>query len=119
MDDVCTLIKRRTPTFDEVGNEIHEMEEREVFCQVYGITRSEFYQAAVSNLAPELTIRLSDYMDYHGEDLVRYKCQLYSVIRTYRDRGSMQNRRGGGYYEMDPNAIELIVGRKLGNVEEQ
>lgn len=111
MDSVCTLIKKTGSTFDEYGNEIETLQEREVFCQVFGVTRSEFYSAATVDLSPELTIRLTDFADYEDEKLVKHDGQLYSVIRTYRDRGSWH--RGGG--SMDTNAIELICERKIGN----
>lgn len=110
MDSVCKLIKEDTTGRDKYGNPQVAETAREVFCQVYGITRSEFYSAATADLHPELTIRLSDFMDYEGEDLVEHEGVRYSVIRTYRDSGSMH--RGG---IMDPNGIELICGRRIGN----
>lgn len=115
MDDVCTLIKETAGGYDQYGNPTGETEEREVMCQVYGVTRSEFYSAATVNLHPEYTIVLSDFADYDGEKKLRYNGALYSVIRTYRDRGSMQHSRGGNYVEQAPNAIELVVGRKIGD----
>lgn len=110
MDNTCILIKKVTRGFDKYGNPLEETREREVFCQVFGVNRSEFYSAATVDLNPELTIRLSDFMDYEDEKLVRLDGRLYSVIRTYRDSGSLH--RGGN---MNPNAIELIVERKIGN----
>lgn len=115
MDDVITLIKETTTDYDQYGNEIQLTEEREVMCQIYGVTRTEFYSAATNNLHPEITARLSDYADYEGETLVRYNDVLYSVIRTYRDRGSFQQARAGNYERFDPNAIELILERKIGD----
>lgn len=110
MDAVCTLIKETVTGRDKYGNPIVEKCEREVFCQAFGITRSEFYAAAVADLQPELTIRLSEADDYEGEDTVEYEGVRYSVIRTYRDSGSFH--RGGG---MPLNAIELVVGRTIGD----
>lgn len=110
MDDVITLVKESTVSYDKYGNEIRESSERQVFCQIHGITRTEFYSAATANLRPEITARLSEAADYEGETLVRYNDVLYSVIRTYRDRGSMQQYGG-----MSPNAIELVLERKIGN----
>lgn len=111
MDSECTLIKVVNSTFDESGNEIATTEERTVMCQVFSVTRNEFYSAATVDLSPDLTIRLTDYADYEGEKLLRYNGELYSVIRTYRDRGSW-HRSGGA---MDINAIELVCARKIGN----
>ena len=108
MDDVAILIKRTDAGYDEDMNPVYEEDERQVFCQVYGITRSEFYAAAVADLHPEIVLRLSDFMDYNGEDLVKYHDVVYTVIRTYRDRSG--SARG-----MDQNALELVLARKVGN----
>lgn len=115
MDDVITLIKESEITYDDVGNEIRQQTEREVFCQIFGVTRSEFYSAATVNLQPELTAMLSDFADYEGETLARYNGVLYSIIRTYRDVGSMGHRTR--LSQNNPNAIELVLERKIGNGE--
>lgn len=109
MDDVIYLINEDVVSYDDNGNEIIDPEGRMVFCQIYGVTRNEFYQAAQVNLQPEITVRLSSFMDYAGEKLARYQGQLYSVVRTYRDRGS-------GRSGMNFDAIELTLERKTGNV---
>ncbi len=103
VDDVITLIHESEPTYDEYGNETHTQTERELFCQVHGVTRNEFYAAATIDMHPELTVTLSDYLDYAGEKLARYHGTLYSIVRTYRGRGQALN------------AIELILERRLGN----
>lgn len=108
MDDVLTLIKDGAISYDEYGNEVKAQTERDVFCQIFSVTRNEFYAAATANLHPEITARLSDFTEYEGETLARYDGVLYSVIRTYRDRGSFHH---GG----TPNAIELVLERKIGN----
>ena len=105
MDDVITLIKEKVTGHDQYGNEIREEYRREVFCQVFSITRNEFYSAATANLHPELTVRLSDFMDYEGEKLALYAGSFYSIIRTYRDQGPSAAF----------NAIELILQRKVGD----
>lgn len=114
MDDVITLIKETVTGHDQHGNEIIETTERELMCQIYGITRQEFYSAAVADLHPEITARLADFMDYEGESLARYNGVLYSVIRTYRDRGSV-GRRYNSSILGDLNSIELILQRKVGD----
>lgn len=112
MDDVITLITETITGYDDNGNPQVTTTEREVFCRVYGITRSEFYQAAAVGLQPELTVRLSDYKDYEGEKTARYSGDLYSIIRTYRDSGSL---RGGGGLNL--GGIELILERRIGDEE--
>lgn len=104
MDDVCRLIKEEL-TYDAYGRPVTVKTTREVFCKVGGITRSEFYAAAAAGITPEITITLSDFMDYEGEKLVEYDGQIYSIIRTYQN----SDRTG--------NAIELIVERKVGTME--
>lgn len=103
MDDVITLIQESAPTYDQYGNETHNRKERRLFCRVSGITRSEFYAAATVDMHPELTVTLSDYLDYEGEKLARYHGKLYSVVRSYRGRGQALN------------AIELVLERRMGN----
>ncbi|MBR3231369.1 MAG: hypothetical protein IKF75_01695 [Lachnospiraceae bacterium] len=113
MDDVITLITEEVTGCDDNGNEILSRSARDVLCRVYGVTRSEFYQAAAVDLQPELTIRLSDFQDYAGEKLARFHGELYTIIRTYRDSGSFC---GGG---LGLNGIELILQRRIGDEEEE
>lgn len=110
MDDVITLISEQVTDHDEHGNPIVTQTERDVMCRVYGVTRTEFYNASTINLHPEWTVRLSDFADYRGEKIVRYRGILYSVIRTFRDSGSFHKGAGLG-----PNEIELVIERKIGN----
>jgi len=112
MDDVITLIAETVTGYDSVGNEIIETTERDLMCQVYGVTRNEFYAAAAVDYRPEITVRLSDFADYQGEKNARYKGELYTIIRTYRDAGSFHH--GGG---LGPNAIELILQHRIGDQE--
>ena len=114
MDSVITLIGEQVTSYDDEGNKNTSESKREVFCQIFGVTRSEFYAAATANLHPELTARLSDFEDYQGEKLAEYDGVLYSIIRVYRDRGSLGHRSGGS--QMGPNAVELVLERKIGNV---
>lgn len=111
MDDTITLITEEVIGCDDYGNERIRRTERDVLCRVYGVTRSEFYQAAAVDLQPELTIRLSDFQDYAGEKLARFHNELYTIIRTYRDSGSF---RGGG---LGLNGIELVLQRRIGDEE--
>lgn len=112
IDAVCTLIGEGETTLDKYLNENTTETEREVFCQVSGVVRNEFYQAATAGLRPEWTIRLSDFAEYQGEKKVRYDGEVFSVLRTYRDDGSFH--RGTG---MRPNELELIIGHKIGTAE--
>ena len=101
MYDVCNLVKE-TISPDDYGRQITTRTSRQVYCQVYGVTQSEFYAAAAAGLNPELKIRLSMFRDYEGEKLVEYDGQMYSVIRVYRNSESIGD------------AIELTLERKAG-----
>ena len=112
MDDMITLIAETVTGYDEYGNEIIQRTERDLMCQIYGVTRSEFYAAAAVDMQPEVTVRLSDFDDYEGEKTARWNGEIYTVIRTYRDSGSFQHGSG-----LAPNGIELILQRRIGDEE--
>lgn len=57
--------------------------EREVFCEVDSVTRSEYYSAKSAGLSPEYVFTISNLADYHGEKLLKYNGVRYSVIRAY------------------------------------
>lgn len=74
---------------DDRGNEVTECEFRDVFCKVKSITRTEFYQAAVTDYKPSIAFEIADYFDYNNERIILYNGEKYEVIRTYRaDVGS-------------------------------
>lgn len=105
MDDVIKLISS-TFTLDEVGNQIPSLSERQVFCQVQAVGRAEFYSAAQLDLHPEYVFVLSNFRDYGGEKLAKYKDwtgteKVYGIIRTYRPK--------------DSDAIELTAQERIGN----
>ena len=88
MDDVIKLVKPVYKT-DEYLNQIPETIEREVFCQVKSVGRSEFYSAAQADLHPEYVFVISHYKDYQGEKFIRYTDwmdneRVFYVTRTYR-----------------------------------
>lgn len=88
MDDVIKLI-RSTYTFDADGNQVEQTSERQVFCKVSSVSRTEFYQAAQNNLQPSYVFEISHYRDYHGEKELRYTDwtgaeKRFTIIRTYR-----------------------------------
>ena len=112
MDDAITLIAETVTGYDENGNEITQRTERELMCQVFGVTRNEFYAAAVADFRPDIVVRLSDVADYNGEAQARYHGEEYTIIRTYRDAGSFH--RGGG---LGPNGIELTLQHRIGDRE--
>lgn len=83
MYDSVAILKRYTePTYDEYGNEHHEIEAVEVFVQPRSVYNSEFYNAAQLGLKPSLTLVLSNREDYNGQKLVEFEGVDYNVIRT-------------------------------------
>lgn len=89
-DDVITLVKANGYTKDAVGNQIPaDPSRRTVFCRVKSITRSEYYQAAQTDLHPEYVFVLSSYKDWQGEREIEYtdwtgEQRTYDLIRKYR-----------------------------------
>lgn len=83
MTDTITLIKQTTIVLDEIGNETYTETSREVFCEVYSITQSEFYAAANTELNPEFRFTIF-FGDYEGESILEYQNVRYAIYRTYR-----------------------------------
>ncbi|MBR3125095.1 MAG: phage head closure protein [Mogibacterium sp.] len=109
-DDVITLIKPAGGYVkDSVGNQIpNDPVRTTVFCRVRSITRSEYYQAAQTDLHPEYTFVLSHYKDWHGEREIEYidwtgQKKIYDVIRTYR--------------VPDTDRLELTAQERIANYE--
>ena len=97
-------------TVDKYGDMITQETVRQVFAEVKSIGQKEFYEAAAVGMKPEIKFVIADYLDYHGEQTLRYeeystapdallpgdiypgddehptrtKMQTYNVIRTYR-----------------------------------
>jgi len=68
---------------DEVGNQIEtDPIETPIFCGLKSVGRSEFYNAAVTGLRPELVFPIHGY-EYSGQKLVRFEGVKYRVIKTY------------------------------------
>lgn len=80
---------------NEMGDPILvDGEPRQVFANKKSVRQSEFYQAAMVGLRPELMfeVRTAEYQD---EPKLRYNGKDYRIIRTY---------------EKDSETIELICG---------
>ena len=89
MDEILTFIKQTRST-DEYGDPVISEIPRVVLCREESIGQSEFYQAHATGLKPEIKLVIADYLDYQGEQLLRYtpmgqtEEQLFRVLRTYR-----------------------------------
>ena len=94
---VITLIGAKQ-TQDSNGVWKSTQTERDVYCQVDSVTRSEFYEAGRNGLNPEYRFTMFLY-DYDGEDTLRYNGRTYGIYRTYMGRNDSielyAERKGG------------------------
>jgi hypothetical protein len=68
---------------DEIGNQIpSEPIETPIYCGLKTVGRSEFYNAAVAGLRPELVFVVHAY-EYDGQKSIKFGGIEYRVIRTY------------------------------------
>lgn len=95
--DVIALVAE-TETKDAYGVYQKATQEREVFCQVDSVTRSEFFEAGRNGLNPEYRFTMFA-GDYNGERTVKYNGKTYGIYRTYRGRSDSielyAERKGG------------------------
>lgn len=87
MDGVIKLISK-TYTVDEYGNQVENRTERQVFCKVGSIGRTEYYQAAQNDMHPSYIFTLSHFKDYLGEKECSYTDwtgteRFFTITRTY------------------------------------
>lgn len=95
--EVITLVGS-TRTQNDFGVWVETKTNRDVFCQVDSVTRSEFFEGGRNGLNPEYRFTMF-FADYNGEREVIFKDKPYSVYRTYHGR---------------TDEIELYVERKGG-----
>lgn len=69
---------------DEIGNQIPvDPVETPIYCGVKSIGRTEFYNAAVTGLRPEIIFVVHAY-EYDSQKLVHFDGVDYRVMRTYQ-----------------------------------
>lgn len=81
-DDIATLKKQKSKTYDTVGNPVIVYEDTQVYVQPRTVYHAEFYAAAQSGMQPTITFRLANRADYDGQKLIEYKGIVYEVIRV-------------------------------------
>ena len=73
------------------GEPIQSLEYREIFANKKSVRQSEFYQASVAGLKPELVFEVHSF-EYDNDIKLRYPSgedgKVYDIIRTY-DRGEI------------------------------
>lgn len=84
--DELTLIAK-SYSADELGQKIPAETQRDVFCRVESVSRTEFFDAARVGLRPEYKATLSFAEDYQGEESAEYEGVRYAVYRTYGTPG--------------------------------
>ena len=72
----------KTEKLDTLGKPNKTFEKKEVFCNVKGVKRNEFYQAQAQGYRPELCVEIRE-ADYEREGHFEYDERMYRVIRTY------------------------------------
>lgn len=79
--DTAELLTK-TESVDLQGNLTYTTTPRTVFCKVQSIKASEFYQAASTNLKPELTIVIRN-SEYSSEESLIFNDITYRILRTF------------------------------------
>lgn len=94
--DVLTLVKE-TQTQDRYGVWRAAETERDIFCTVGSVTRSEFFEAGRNGLNPEYVFTVF-FADYEDETVCEFHRKRYAIYRTYHDGDQMElyaERKGG------------------------
>lgn len=94
---VLTLILT-SYTQDNIGQPIPAETRKDVFCNLTGVSASEFFEAGRAGLRPEYRATMFAH-DYNGEEIVELDGARYGVYRTYLGRNE---------------TIELYLERKAG-----
>lgn len=79
-NDIIKLIKI-TYISDNVGNQIPEETGREVYANMFSISATEFYNAALAGLRPSFAFEIYSF-EYDGETKLEYKGKTYNIIRV-------------------------------------
>lgn len=98
-------------TKDEIGNDVKTPIKKTVLCRVDSIGQSEFYNANVSDLRPDIKFIIKEF-EYKGQKEVIFNEVKYKVIRTYYTGIESSNRRTN---TLKFDEIELTCERVIGN----
>lgn len=85
--DVLDLISVSSSQND-IGDYVETETKRQVFANKKSIRQTEFYQAAMAGLQPEIMfeIRTSEYL---GEQKLSFDGKAYNIIRSYDKNGEI------------------------------
>lgn len=73
---------------NSVGDPVTTETPRQVFANKKSIRQSEFYQAAATNLKPEIMFEIRS-IEYAGEKILEYENKSYSIMRTFSKNGEI------------------------------
>lgn len=76
---------------DGIGNDVVIEKAKKILCKVLDVGSSEFYNAKVSGIKPEIKFVIKSF-EYEGEREVVFDGNKYSIIRTYH-----AEKQGEGY----------------------
>lgn len=99
MDGEAYLIKT-SHVQNNIGTWEENTTEIKIFVSEKSMSRSEWYSAGQSGFKPEILL-VTPYINYSGEETIRYNNKLYSIYRTYIRENS--------------DNIELYLSEKVGN----
>lgn len=97
---------------DEIGNDITIPIKRKILCKVADIGQYEFYNAKVSDLKPEIKFIIHEF-EYEGEKEVEFEGERYEVLRTYRKKYRIGEKKSGNILEAEE--IELTCEKVIGH----
>lgn len=97
------LIKNDFKQDEKIGGWIKTENKRKIFADISSISLSEFYNAKIAGMKPELKINVREF-EYKGEEALIFSNVKYVVIRTYN--------KGNGI-------IEIVCSEFLGEKIEQ
>lgn len=75
---------KETNTVDELHRPKVSYSQKKVYCNVKSIGQSEFYQAQVTGLKPEIKVEIKCISLDDTYTHFRFKEKLYKILRTYK-----------------------------------
>lgn len=78
---------RQTYINDPLGQKIPVEEEVEILCHIESIGQKEFFSAGQNGINSDLKI-VTQAVNYHNEEIIKFNGERYGIYRTYRRRDS-------------------------------
>ena len=86
MDDVLKLLSQ-TMTKNKYGVDEPTISEKEVFCEVHSVSRSDVFEGGRNGLNPAFQFTVFA-EEYEGESIVEYNGKTFAIYRTYHIPGT-------------------------------